>query len=86
MVDRNQWLSQLGGMVLLVAELRRQVLGFFQPPVRESAMPVISRFFGVSITMFYDDHSPPHFHATYSEHRAMIGIKDLAIRRGQLPR
>ena len=48
-------------------------------------MPVISRFFGVSITMFYDDHSPPHFHATYSEHRAMIGIKDLDVLRGHLP-
>jgi len=26
-------------------------------------MPEISRFFGIIITMNYNDHSPPHFHA-----------------------
>jgi hypothetical protein len=25
-------------------------------------MPELSRFFGISIAMFYDDHAPPHFH------------------------
>ena len=27
-------------------------------------MPEISRFFGIVIAMFYNDHDPPHFHAT----------------------
>ncbi|MBM3861768.1 MAG: DUF4160 domain-containing protein [Verrucomicrobia bacterium] len=29
-------------------------------------MPVISRFLGIVIAMYWDDHSPPHFHAKYS--------------------
>lgn len=35
------------------------MLGLKQPPVRETLMPEISRFFGVVITMFYSDHGPP---------------------------
>ena len=30
-------------------------------------MPEISRFYGIIITMYYDDHNPPHFHARYGE-------------------
>jgi len=36
--------------------------------------------------MFYHDHSPPHFHATYGEYRAQISIEDLHIIAGNLPR
>jgi hypothetical protein len=28
-------------------------------------MPEISRFFGIVIQMYFDDHNPPHFHAEY---------------------
>lgn len=28
-------------------------------------MPEISRFYGIVIKMFFDDHQPPHFHALY---------------------
>ncbi len=28
-------------------------------------MPTISRFLGILITMYWSDHSPPHFHAKY---------------------
>jgi len=31
-------------------------------------MPRISRFFGITIAMFYNDHAPPHFHAFYAEY------------------
>jgi len=37
-------------------------------------MPEISRFFGIVIAVFYADHAPPHFHARYGEHRAIIGL------------
>jgi len=37
-------------------------------------MPVISRFFGIIITMYWNDHNPPHFHAQYGEHEAIIGL------------
>jgi len=26
-------------------------------------MPEVSRFFGIVIRMYFDDHQPPHFHA-----------------------
>jgi len=28
-------------------------------------MPVISRFYGILVMMYYQDHHPPHFHAKY---------------------
>ncbi|WP_116365254.1 DUF4160 domain-containing protein [Parahaliea mediterranea] len=49
-------------------------------------MPTISEFFGIYIRMYYDDHSPPHFHAYYNEHQALICIETLAIIDGELPR
>jgi len=49
-------------------------------------MPEISRFFGVVIRMFFNDHEPPHFHAEYGEHEALIDINSLKVLRGELPR
>jgi hypothetical protein len=49
-------------------------------------MPTISRFFGVVISMYYDDHLPPHFHVKYAEHRAKVAIETLEIEEGKLPR
>lgn len=49
-------------------------------------MPAICTFFGVVIEMFWREHGPPHFHATYAEHEAMIDVQTLAILRGFLPR
>jgi hypothetical protein len=48
-------------------------------------MPEISRFFGIIIAMFYDEHHPPHFHVPYNEFRAEIGIQNLALLAGKLP-
>lgn len=48
-------------------------------------MPIISRFFGIVIRMYYNDHEPRHFHASYAEHEALIEIQTLAIYRGELP-
>lgn len=49
-------------------------------------MPVISRFFGISIRIYYADHVPAHFHARYGEFEALVSIVDLCILEGQLPR
>lgn len=49
-------------------------------------MPVISRFFGIVISMYYNDHPPPHFHIAYAEHKAQMAIETLAIIEGELPR
>ncbi len=35
--------------------------------------------------MFYDDHAPPHFHASYAEHEAMVAIDTLDVIEGSLP-
>jgi hypothetical protein len=38
-------------------------------------MPEISRFLGIVIRMFYNDHAPPHFHAEYGDYEVVIEIK-----------
>jgi len=37
-------------------------------------MPVISRFLGIIIAMYWDDHFPPHFHAKYGEFEITLNI------------
>ena len=48
-------------------------------------MPEISRFYGIVIMMFYNDHNPPHFHANYGEYKVVISI-DNEIVEGVMPR
>jgi hypothetical protein len=48
-------------------------------------MPEISRFFGIIIRMYFNDHVPPHFHADYGEHSVEINIETLEILKGKLP-
>jgi len=48
-------------------------------------MPEISRFLGVVIAMYYNEHAPPHFHAKYGSHRAAFAIDDLRMIEGNLP-
>lgn len=47
-------------------------------------MPEISRFFGIIITMNYNDHEPPHFHARYGGDQAIIAIETLRVLGGRL--
>ena len=48
-------------------------------------MPEISRFLGIVIKMFYDEHNPPHFHAEYGSDIVLIDIRNLSIFSGRLP-
>jgi hypothetical protein len=48
-------------------------------------MPRISAFYGIVITMYSNDHAPPHFHARYSEYEAKIAIGSGEPIAGQLP-
>jgi hypothetical protein len=48
-------------------------------------MPELSRFLGIIISMYFDDHNPPHFHVRYNNFRALISIKDLSLFQGELP-
>lgn len=47
-------------------------------------MPEISRFFGIIIVMFHNEHNPPHFHVRYQGQRAVISIKKLSLMEGKL--
>lgn len=49
-------------------------------------MPTISRFFGLTIAMYFDDHEPAHFHARAAEHSAKIRIDTLEVIASDLPR
>lgn len=42
-------------------------------------MPVISMFFGIRITIYYNDHNPPHIHAEYAGHKALIDIQNSCV-------
>ena len=48
-------------------------------------MPRVCEFSGITIEMFHNDHGPPHFHAKYAEHKAVIGIDPIAVLSGRLP-
>jgi hypothetical protein len=48
-------------------------------------VPAISRFYGITIAMFTNDHPPPHFHARYGEDRARF-LLDGRLLDGSLPR
>jgi hypothetical protein len=48
-------------------------------------MPEISRFFGIVIRMYFNDHDPPHFHASYAGAEAQVRISPLGVLNGALP-
>ena len=50
-------------------------------------MPVISRFYGIIIRMYFQqsEHNPPHIHAIYGEHVAAINFLKQEIIEGYLP-
>ena len=48
-------------------------------------MPEVSRFFGIVIRMYFDDHNPPHFHAFYAGNEAQVGIDPIIFLEGKLP-
>ena len=48
-------------------------------------MPEISKFYGIVISMYPNDHNPPHFHVKYEKYRAIVEIKTGLII-GEMPR
>jgi hypothetical protein len=47
-------------------------------------MPEISRFLGIVIGMFFNEHGPPHFHAVYGEHKITVEIESGHVQ-GEFP-
>ena len=50
-------------------------------------MPVIARFYGILIKMYFSqsEHGLPHFHAIYGEFNAVFVIDTLEMLEGDLP-
>ena len=48
-------------------------------------MPEVALFYGIRITMYYSDHSPPHFHAEYAGKTARIHILEASVISGSIP-
>lgn len=49
-------------------------------------VPTISMFRGIKITMYWADHMPPHFHATYGGSEVIVSIHDLEVIEGDFPK
>jgi hypothetical protein len=48
-------------------------------------MPTIALVDGVKVQMFFNDHAPPHFHATLGNDEVLVAIRTLDVIRGSLP-
>ena len=48
-------------------------------------MPTICTFRGIKIFMNYDEHNPPHFHASYSDYKIVIDINNIEVSQGEFP-
>lgn len=48
-------------------------------------MPVIARFYGILIKMYFKEHGIPHFHAIYGEYNGVFKIDTLEMIEGDLP-
>jgi hypothetical protein len=48
-------------------------------------MPVIARFYGILIKIYFREHGVPHFHALYGEYNGVYEIESLEILEGDLP-
>jgi hypothetical protein len=49
-------------------------------------MPVITRFYGILIKMYFKEHGVPHFHAVYAEFNGVFDIRTLEMIERDLPR
>jgi len=50
-------------------------------------MPVIARFYGIVVKMYFrqSEHGVPHIHAIYGEFNAVFAIETLEMLEGDLP-
>lgn len=48
-------------------------------------MPIIARFYGILIKMYFKEHGVPHFHAIYGEFNGVYEIGSGEMMEGDLP-
>lgn len=96
MAEGTRLLSEYGGQTPSRVRIPPSPFRLFEPlrPIGPAAvriaahddvMPRISLFYGIVITMYFYDHEPPHFHAQYAEHHAVIAIDGGTVLVGNLP-
>lgn len=47
-------------------------------------MPIVSRFFGIIVYIYWRDHAPPHFHAKYRDEEVAVDI-ETGVVTGRMP-
>jgi Domain of unknown function (DUF4160) len=53
--------------------------------IKAKSMPVIARFYGIAIKMYFKEHGVPHFHAIYGEFNGVFDIQTVEMIEGDLP-
>ena len=48
-------------------------------------MPTICMFRGIKIFINWNDHLPPHFHASYGGQETLVSIADIEVIEGEFP-
>ena len=48
-------------------------------------MPEISRFLGIIVFMYFNEHNPPHIHVKYNDFYGIIDIRSFNLLEGQFP-
>jgi hypothetical protein len=48
-------------------------------------MPIIARFYGILIKMYFKEHGVPHFHAIYGEFNGVFNVQTLEMIEGDMP-
>ena len=48
-------------------------------------MPTISMFRGIKISINWNEHHPPHFHAKYGSNEVIISINEVELIDGYMP-
>ena len=63
-----------------------KIFANFAQKCKDLVMPEVSRFYGIVIMLYINEHNPPHFHVKYAEYLAEIDIQTLKIIDGSLPK
>jgi len=48
-------------------------------------MPIVARFYGILIKLYFKEHGIPHFHAIYGEYNGVFDVGTLDMIEGDLP-
>jgi hypothetical protein len=48
-------------------------------------MPILARFAGFEIAMYFEDHNPPHIHVVGRDFEMLVAVRDGAVLTGDAP-